>query len=71
MFLVARIMGRLKKSLIFSSLIVLLTLEALAYPVFSLAFNGKYSEDAESSVFPEALVSYEIPVYQKGMCFSA
>ncbi|GAG06063.1 unnamed protein product, partial [marine sediment metagenome] len=40
--LVARIMGRLKKSLIFSSLIVLLTLEALAYPVFSLTFNGKY-----------------------------
>jgi len=64
-------MGRLKNSLIFSSLIVLLGLEAFAYPVFPLAFNGKYSEDAESSVFPEALVSYEIPVYQKGMCFSA
>jgi len=64
-------MGRLKKLLIFSSLIVLLTLEALAYPVFPLAFNGKYSEDAGSSVFPEALVSYEIPVYQKGMSFSA
>jgi hypothetical protein len=69
--LVARIMGRLKNSLIFSSLIVLLTLEALAYPVFPLAFNGKYSEDGEYSVFPEALVSYEIPVYQKGMSFSA
>jgi len=64
-------MGRLKKSLIFSSLIVLLTLEALAYPVFSLTFNGKYSEAAESSIFPEAEVYYEIPVYQKGMSFSA
>jgi len=64
-------MGRLKNSLIISSLIVLLTLEALAYPVFPLAFNEKYSETAESSVFPEALVSYEIPVYQKGMSFSA
>jgi len=64
-------MGRLKKSLIFSSLLVLLTLEVLAYPVFPLAFNGKYSQDAEYSVFPEASVSYEIPVYQKGMCFSS
>jgi hypothetical protein len=69
--LVARIMGRLKKSLIFPSLIVLLALEAVAYPVFPLAFNGKYSEDTEYSVFPEASVSYEIPVYQKGMCFSS
>jgi len=64
-------MGRLKKSLIFFSLIVLLGLEAVAYPVFPLAFNGKYSEDAEYSVFPEASVSYEVPVYQKGMCFSS
>jgi hypothetical protein len=69
--LVARIMGRLKNSLIFSSLMVLLTLEALACPVFPLTFEGKYGEAAESSVFPEALVSYEAPVYQKGMCFSA
>ena len=64
-------MGRLKKSLIFSSLIVLLTLEALAYPVFPLAFNENSSGVAESSVFPEAVVSYEIPVYQKGLSFSA
>jgi len=64
-------MGRLKNSLIFFSLIVLLTLEALACPVFPFAFNGKYSEAAESSAFPEALVSYEAPVYQKGMSFSA
>ncbi|MCW3976639.1 MAG: hypothetical protein NWE77_01765, partial [Candidatus Bathyarchaeota archaeon] len=64
-------MGRLKKSLIFSSLIVLLTLEALAYPVFPLAFNENSSGVAESSVFPEAAVSYEIPVYQKGLSFSA
>ena len=64
-------MGRLKKSLIFSSLIVLLTLEALAYPVFPITFNENSSGVAESSVFPEAVVSYEIPVYQKGMSFSA
>jgi len=64
-------MGRLKNLLIFSSLIVLLTLEALAYPVFPLDFNGKYSEAAEHSVFPEAMASYELPVYQKGMSFSA
>ena len=64
-------MGRLKKSLIFSSLIVLLTLETLAYPVFPLAFNENSSGVAESSVFPEAVVSYEIPVYQKGLSFSA
>jgi hypothetical protein len=69
--LVARIMGRLKKWLIFSSLIALLTFEALAYPVFPLTFNKKYGEAAESSVFPEASVSHETPVYQKGMCFSA
>jgi hypothetical protein len=64
-------MGRLKNSLIFSSLIVLLTLEILVYPVFPLAFNRKYGGAAEHSVFPEVLVSYGTPVYQKGMSFSA
>jgi hypothetical protein len=64
-------MERLKILLIFSSLTVLLTLEALVYPVFPFSFNGEYSEAAESSAFPEALVSYEAPVYQKGMSFSA
>jgi hypothetical protein len=64
-------MGRLKNSLIFSSLTVLLTLEILVYPVFPLAFNRKDGGAAESSIFPEVSVSYKTPVYQKGMCFSA
>ena len=64
-------MNRIKKSLIFSSLILLLTLDVLAYPVFPFALNEKSSGVAESSVFPEAVVSYEIPVYQKGLSFSA
>jgi hypothetical protein len=64
-------MGRLKKSLIFSSLIVLLGLEALACLVFPLTFNRIYSENPEYFVFPEASISYEVPVYQKGVCFSS
>jgi hypothetical protein len=51
-----KVMGGPKKPLIFSSLMVLLTLEALACPAFS--------STAESSL------SYDVPVYQKGMCYS-
>lgn len=62
-------MGRLKKSLIFISLMVLLTLEAIVCPVLSITLNEKYSDIGVSSVFP-ASVSYEMPVFQKGMCYS-
>ena len=64
-------MGKLKKSLIFSSLIVLLSLEFLAYPVFPLALNEKYGGANESSVFPEAEVYDGRPVFQKGLSYSA
>jgi hypothetical protein len=60
-------MGVLKKSLIFL-LSALLTLEALACPVFSITFREP-EDIAVSSVVPVS-VSYEIPVYQKGMSFS-
>ncbi len=64
-------MGSLKKQLIISSLTILLTLQVLAYPVFPLALNEKYSGTAESSAFPEAETSYGIPVFQKGLSYSA
>ncbi len=60
-------MRKLKKSLTFSSLILLLTLEIFAYPVFPLALNRKFN----GAAFPEAEVSYGNPVPQKGMSFSA
>jgi hypothetical protein len=58
---------KLKKSLIFSSLILILNLEVLTYPVFSLVFNQKFNWAA----FPEAEVSDGNPVFQKGLSFSA
>ncbi len=64
-------MRKLEKSLIFSSLILILTLEVLAYPVFSLVLNQKFNRVAEASCFPEAEVSNGNPVYQKGMSYSA
>jgi hypothetical protein len=60
-------MGKLKKSLIFSWLILLLTLEVLGYPVFSLALKQKFDNDA----VPEAEVSNGTPVFQRGMSYSA
>ncbi len=63
-------MRGLKKSLILYSLMALLTLETLTCPVLSITSNGKYVDIAESSVFP-ASVSYDAPVFQKGMCYSA
>lgn len=62
-------MGGLKKSLIFISLMALLISEALVCPVLTITINEKYGEIAESSVFP-ASVSYDMPVFQKGMCYS-
>jgi hypothetical protein len=48
-------MSGLKKSLIFSSLILILTLEVVAYPVFSIAVN----ENSDAG-----------PVFQKGLSYS-
>ena len=62
-------MGRLK-SVIVSSLIVILALDVLAYPVFPLALNREYGV-AESFGFPEAELSDVRPVFQKGLSYSA
>ncbi|UCC57649.1 MAG: hypothetical protein JSW14_04505 [Candidatus Bathyarchaeum sp.] len=64
-------MRKLKRSLTFSSLILLMSLEVLTYPVFSLTFNRRFNGVAESSVFPEAEMPDGNPVYQKGMSYSA
>ena len=63
--------GRLKSSLSVSSLIVILTLEVLACPVFALTLNEEYGGAAESAVFPEAEMSYGNAVFQKGLSYSA
>ena len=62
-------MGRLNSVIVYS-LIVILALEVLAYPVFSLALNRKYGV-AESFGFPEAELSDVRPVFQKGLSYSA
>ncbi|MBN1784963.1 MAG: hypothetical protein JW815_04430, partial [Candidatus Bathyarchaeota archaeon] len=64
-----KIMAVPKKALIVSLFMVLLTLNALACPAFSITLNYRDAEIAGSSVFPVS-VSYEVPVYQKGMSFS-
>ena len=63
--------GRLKSSLSVSSLIVILTLEVLACPVFALTLNEEHGGAAESAVFPEAEMSYGNAVFQKGLSYSA
>lgn len=60
-------MRKLKKSLTFSSIILLLILEVLAIPVFSLTLKQKF----HGADFPEAETSDEKPIYQKGMSYSA
>lgn len=63
-------MKRLKKSVIFSLVILLLTLEVLAFPVFPLVFNGKLEGVAELPILPEAEASDGKPVFQKGVSYS-
>ncbi len=58
------------KSVIFASLIVILALKVLAYPMFTLALNREY-DVAESFGFPEAELSDVRPVFQKGLSYSA
>ena len=64
-------MRKLKRSLTFSSLILLLTLEVLTYPAFSLTLNQRFNAVAEASGFPEAEMPDGNPVFQKGMSYSA
>jgi hypothetical protein len=64
------IVNRLKKSLIFSSVILLLTLEVIAYPVFPIAFNEKSSGVNESSVSQKAELPDVKLVFQKGLSYS-
>jgi len=64
-------MNRIKKSLIFSWVILLLTLEVIAYPVFPLAFNEKSSGVTESSVSQKAELPDAEPVFQRGLSYSA
>ncbi len=63
-------MNRLKKSLIFSSLILLLTFEVIVYPVFPLVFNKKSSGVTEYLVSQKAELPDANPVFQKGMSYS-
>jgi len=58
-----------KKAIVFSLLMALLTLNALACHVFSITFNGKDAKIDCSSGVPVS-VSYEAVIYQKGMSFS-
>jgi len=64
-------MNRIKKSLIFSWVILLLTLEVIAYPVFPIAFNEKSSGVTESSVSQKAELPDAEPVFQRGLSYSA
>ncbi|HDQ05409.1 MAG TPA: hypothetical protein ENN36_01640 [Candidatus Bathyarchaeota archaeon] len=63
-------MNRLQKSLIFSSLILLLTFEALVCPVFPFVFNENPSGVAEFRVSQKVELAYAEPVFQKGMSYS-
>jgi len=53
-------MNRIKKSLIFSSLILLLTLDVLAYPVFPLAFNENSSNSYICFTYQHSTKTVEI-----------
>ncbi len=62
-------MRKLKKSLTLS-LILLLTFEALAFPVSSFAFNENFEAVSEFPAFQEAEVSDGNPVFQKGLSYT-
>jgi hypothetical protein len=64
-------MRKSQNSLIISSLIVILTLEALASPAVSFGLSEEHSGVAESSGFPEAEMLYGSAVFQKGLSYSA
>jgi hypothetical protein len=63
-------MNRLKNSLIFSSLILLLTFEVAAYPVFPITLNKKSSEVTESLISQQPELPDVKPVFQKGLSYS-
>lgn len=63
-------MNRIKKSLIFSSLILLLTFEVIAYPVFPITFNKKSGGFTDSLVSQKAELPAAKPVFQKGLSYS-
>jgi hypothetical protein len=63
-------MNGLKKLLIFSSLILLLTFEAIAYPAFPLTFDKNHSGVADYLVSQEAGLPDAKPVFQKGLSYS-
>jgi hypothetical protein len=63
-------MNELKKSLIFSSLILLLTFEVIAYPVFPLTFTKNSRGVADCLVSQKAELPDAKPVFQKGLSYS-
>jgi hypothetical protein len=63
-------MNRLTKSLIFSSLILLLTLDVIIYPVFPLTFTKNSSGVADCLVSQKAELPDAKPVFQKGLSYS-
>jgi hypothetical protein len=63
-------MNGLRKLLIFSSLILLLTFEVIAYPVFPLTFDKNSSGVAGCLVSQKAELPDAKPVFQKGLSYS-
>jgi len=63
-------MNRLKKLLIFSSLILLLTFEVNAYPVFPITFNKNSSGVTDCLVSQNPELPDAKPVFQKGLSYS-
>ncbi len=63
-------MNIVKKSLIPSSLILLLVLDVIIYPVFSIVFNERSGGVTEYSVYQKTELLDIKPVFQKGLSYS-
>jgi hypothetical protein len=63
-------MNKLTKQLIFSSLVLLLTLEVVAYPAFSLTTHNGSSGVTDCSVSQNVSPTAVAHVFQKGMSYS-
>jgi hypothetical protein len=64
-------MSGLKRLLLFSSFIVMLTIDLLGCPVFSISLNEEKNITDEICFIPEPEDQDWQPVFQKGLCYSA
>jgi len=64
-------MSELERLLLIFSLIVILTIEILGCPVFSISVNGEKTKAEERYFISEPEVQDWLPVFQKGLCYSA